>query len=311
MTQVSLTTFWVALGCYLAGMVAYFVYLAVRREAVYRVANTLAWIGLIAQLVSVIARAFAAHRVPWGNMYEYSVMSALIVVGAELIFVEWRAKVKTVGGFALAYAVFTMAIATMFFYRGPEPLQPVLDSVWLKIHVFAMIAGSSMLILGSGVVVPLYLWKRWREGKQAPAVEVSGSGEDAAAPEEGAPADLTSDEVHGGAPRRGILPSSDVLDRVAAQIITIGFFIFTFAVIAGAIWAERAWGRYWNWDPKETWSFVSWVIFASYLHARSTVAWKGKRAAIIALAGFAALMITYYWVNLGSASLHSYAGLPQ
>lgn len=322
MTQLSTTTFGIALGCYFAGMLGYFVYLGARRTAIYRVANALAWVGFASQLTSVIARAIAAHRVPWGTMYEFSTLSSLVVVGAELLFIEARNKVRTVGGFALAYAVCTMAIATLFFYTDPEPLPPVLESVWLKIHVFAIAFSSSLLILGSGVITPLYLWKRWRENRAgaAPAKAVAGG----AKPDDlGAPSDLAADDVDApvvpaaltdearGARRTGILPSSDKLDRMAAGVITTGFFIFTFAVIAGAIWAEHAWGRYWNWDPKETWAFVTWAIFAGYLHARSTVDWKGKRAAIIALVGFAAMLVTYYGVNLLMKSLHSYAGLPQ
>jgi cytochrome c-type biogenesis protein CcsB len=125
-----------------------------------------------------------------------------------------------------------------------------------------------------------------------------------------APHDLLPDpEGAGGAsaPQRGgVLPSAAALDRVAYRVIAFAFPIWTFAVIAGAIWAQEAWGRYWGWDPKETWSFVTWTIFAGYLHARSTAGWKGRRAAIIAVVGFISLLITYYVVNLWIVGLHSY-----
>ena len=108
--------------------------------------------------------------------------------------------------------------------------------------------------------------------------------------------------------RRGLLPSAEVLDRLAYRTIAFAFPIWTFAVIAGAIWAERAWGRYWGWDPKETWSFITWVVFAGYLHARATAGWKGRKAAVVALAGFASLLVTYYVVNIWIVGLHSYRG---
>jgi cytochrome c-type biogenesis protein CcsB len=120
---------------------------------------------------------------------------------------------------------------------------------------------------------------------------------------------LPDPEGAGGAPepkRSGDLPSASALDRVAYRVIAFAFPIWTFAVIAGAIWAQEAWGRYWGWDPKETWSFVTWVIFAGYLHARSTAGWKGRRAAVIAVVGFISLLITYYAVNLWIVGLHSY-----
>src|SRR5438477_114134 len=110
------------------------------------------------------------------------------------------------------------------------------------------------------------------------------------------------------ATRRNILPPSETLDRLAYKTIAFAFPIWTFAVIAGAIWAESAWGRYWGWDPKETWSFITWVVFAGYLHARATAGWRGRRAAVIALIGFASLLVTYYVVNLWIVGLHSYKG---
>ena len=106
------------------------------------------------------------------------------------------------------------------------------------------------------------------------------------------------------------LPSSDALDRLAYRIITFAFPVWTFAIIAGAIWADQAWGRYWGWDPKETWSFITWLVYAAFLHARATAGWRGKRAAYIQLFGFGCLMFNLVGVNLWITGLHSYAGLP-
>jgi cytochrome c-type biogenesis protein CcsB len=253
-----------------------------------------------------VSRGIAAGRVPWGNMYEYSSLLALLVVAGYLFVVEGVFKVRVLGGFVLAFSVLTMAIAVMFLYVGPGPLVPALNSYWIKIHVVAAITGSSLFALGS-IVTILYLAKDRRERRSAAVVPIMGGSVDL----DDAPPHFESgaDEPVGGATRRGILPSAAVLDRVAYRTIAFAFPIWTFAVIAGAIWAEQAWGRYWGWDPKETWSFITWVVFAGYLHARATSGWRGRRAAVIALVGFASLLVTYYAVNLWIVGLHSYAGV--
>jgi cytochrome c-type biogenesis protein CcsB len=216
------------------------------------------------------------------------------------------------GGFALMFAVFTMAIAVSFLYVGPAPLVPALNSYWIKIHVVAAISGSSLFALGGGVLTILFLVQDRRERRQLAAIRsqepppILGASIDVDAPPDFA---SESDEPTAGtATRRGPLPTAATLDRMAYRVIAFAFPIWTFAVIAGAIWAQRAWGRYWGWDPKETWSFVTWVIYAGYLHARSTSGWRGRPAAIVALVGFVSLLITYYAVNLWIVGLHSYKG---
>ncbi|HET9672708.1 MAG TPA: c-type cytochrome biogenesis protein CcsB [Actinomycetota bacterium] len=304
------TTFDVALWVYLAAMVVSFAYLAARREALWTVARVLAVAGAVANLASIVARGLAAGRVPWGNMFEYSTVLAFLVVAGTLVLVEGVAKVRTITGFSLMFAVLTLAIAAMVFPVDPSPLQPALNSYWIRIHVVAAIVGSSLFAIG-GIATILFLFKDRAERRalaalreRAPAPIMGGS------IDVDAPHDLVADPEDAGVgrgPRRGgILPPAAVLDRIAYRTIAFGFFIWTFAVIAGAIWAQEAWGRYWGWDPKETWSFVTWTIFAGYLHARSTAGWRGRKAAWIAVAGFVSLLLTYYFVNLGSVSLHSY-----
>jgi cytochrome c-type biogenesis protein CcsB len=291
-------------------MVAYFHHLAFRRGRVWAVASGLAYAGVAAHLVSVVTRGVAADRVPWGNMYEYSSMVGLLVVAGYLV-VERVAKVRSLGGFALGAAVLAMAGATMV-YVTPGPLVPALNSYWIRIHVVAAMTGSSLFILGF-VFTALFLVQDRKERREAarveaepaPALAAVGSGgglphDLATSPDE--PADRADLE-----PRRGWLPAAAVLDRLAYRTIAFGFPIWTFAVIAGAIWAEQAWGRYWGWDPKEVWSFITWVVFAAYLHARATVGWRGRRAALIAVVGFAALVFNLYAVNLVISGLHSYA----
>ena len=321
--RLSNDAFNLALFAYLAAMVGYFAYLAFGRDLIWRVSRTVAFVGLAGGVVSIVARGFAANRVPWGNMYEYSVLLATLVVAGYLLIVEGMFHARTLGGFALMFSVLTMAVAVSFLYVGPGPLVPALNSYWIKIHVQAAIWGSSLFALG-GIVTLLYLWQDRRERAQLTSLRTQepppimggsldvdpGVGVGASSGPE-APADLDPDvdEIapSGAVAKSSRLPSAQTLDRVAYRIIAFAFPIWTFAVIAGAIWAQEAWGRYWGWDPKETWSFITWVIFAGYLHARATSGWKGRRAAVIAVVGFVSLLITYYAVNLWIVGLHSYA----
>jgi cytochrome c-type biogenesis protein CcsB len=299
---------------YLIAMVGYAFYLGFGREVVWAAARAVTIVGLGMHLVSIVARTAAADRVPWGNMWEFSSLLAFLVVLGYLVIVEGVYKIRTLGAFPLIFAAVTMGVARLFgFYVAPGPLVPALNSYWLKIHVLAAIVGSSLYALGGGVLTILYLIKYSSERREAaalgagPVPPVMGASQDLADPPHfvaGAddPVGETTERR-----RRGILPPSAVLDRMAYRTIAFGFPIWTFAVIAGAIWAQEAWGRYWGWDPKETWAFITWVIFAGYLHARATSGWKGTRAAIVALVGFVSLLITYYGVNLFLSQLHGYA----
>jgi cytochrome c-type biogenesis protein CcsB len=316
-TRLSSDAFTVAIFAYLGAMLASFHYLAFRRVAVYRVANAVAWFGLAAQVVSIVARGYAAGRLPWGNLYEFSSIVGALIVCAELVIVEGVYRVKTVAGFVLAFVVLSMAGAALFLYVGPAPLVPALNSYWRSIHVTAIMLASSLLLLGS-ILTILFLFKDRGERRGNAAI----AGPDrAVAPIAGGAMDTTgvaaadpphfiagADEpVGSGAPRGGLLPSAATLDRLAYRTLAFAFPVWTFAVIAGAIWAQEAWGRYWGWDPKETWAFITWVVFAGYLHARATAGWKGRRAAWIALAGFASLLVNFYVVNTFVVSLHTYA----
>jgi cytochrome c-type biogenesis protein CcsB len=309
--RVSTDGFNVALGAYIVAAVAYFYYLAFRRGVAWRLGFLAASVGVAAHAVSIVARGVAAGRVPWGNMYEYSSLLSLLVVLGYLVVVEGVYRIRTLGGFPLVFAILTMAVAVAFLYVGPEPLVPALNSYWIKIHVVAAITGSSLFALGC-VITILYLFKERaeRHAAAAPPPIMGGSTdlEDDVAPHFEPGADEPAAVGGVDRRRRGILPSAEELDRIAYRTIAFAFPVWTFAVIAGAIWAEQAWGRYWGWDPKETWSFITWVVFAGYLHARATSGWKGRRAAVIALVGFVSLLITYYAVNLWIVGLHSYRG---
>ncbi len=168
--RLSNDAFNVALFAYVAAMVGYFAYLAFRKHTLWAIARTVATFGLVANVVCVVTRGLAADRVPWGNMYEYSVLLALLVVLGYLVIVEGYYKIRTLGGFALMFAVFTMAIAVSFLYVGPAPLVPALNSYWIKIHVIAAITGSSLFALGGGVLTILFLVQDRRERRQVAAL---------------------------------------------------------------------------------------------------------------------------------------------
>jgi cytochrome c-type biogenesis protein CcsB len=312
--RLSSDAFNLALFSYIAAMVLSFAYLAFRKERLHIVATTIGVIGLVANGVSIVTRGIAAGRTPWGNMYEYSTLITFLVVLGYLWIIEARAKVRTVGGFVYALAVLTMAMAVSFFYVGPTALMPALNSYWRQIHVTSMIVASSLLGIGCLLTI-VYLIKaggerralgRLRASQPPPIMGGSIDTSDPSAPPDYAGAG--DDPVGSSASSRKIsLPPSATLDALAYKFIRFGFPVWTFGVICGAIWAQQTWGRYWGWDPKETWSFITWVIFAGYLHARATAGWKGTRAAVVALVGFVSLLVTYYAVNLWIAGLHSYA----
>jgi len=312
------TLFWVALVVYAMSLTAFIVAMAYRKGGASTMATVLAGIGAVAHASSIATRGLAAGRVPWGNMYEYSSMIALLVVLGYLLIVDARFKLRELGGFTMAIALVTLGFGRKL-YAPAGPLVPALNSWWLKVHVVAAITASATFSIGF-IFTLLYLLKDRAERRAATSV-FGGSTVGAAyagpttGEKEGFPVDYaSSDPVHGT--REGEvqgfwarLPSSEKLDTLAFRTHAIAFPIWTFAVIAGAIWASKAWGRYWGWDPKETWAFITWTIYAGYLHARATAGWRGRKAAWVAAAGFVSLWITYYVVNLWIVGLHSYAGV--
>ena len=247
-----------------------------------RAAVALAGAGWLLHLAEVVTRGVAAGRVPWGNMYEFSSAVSLIAIAVFLVL-ALRTSAVDIGVYVMVPAVCYLGLAGTVLYTRAAPLQPVLNSYWLKIHVVAAITATGTFMVG-GVVTLLLLLRRRHDRRPRPAT-----------PEQ--PPRLFDR-----------LPSAPSLDLLERRIITFAFPVWTFAVVAGAIWAESAWGRYWGWDPKETWSFITWVLYAAYLHARATASWR-RAAPAFALLGFAALVFNYYVVNLVVNGLHSYAGV--
>jgi cytochrome c-type biogenesis protein CcsB len=240
-------------------------------------------VGLAFQMISVASRGLAEHRVPWGNMYEFiAAITCAAVLMLVLAGVRFRAYY--LGLFVLLPVVLALAADVVVIYTPAGQLVPALQSYWIAIHVTAMIIAIGTFILGA-VVTVLYLLSSRHERRVAAGQESAVAGIMAR------------------------LPGSGTFDKLSYRAILFAFPAWTFAVIAGAMWADHAWGRYWGWDPKETWSFIIWLVYAAFLHARATAGWRGRRAAYIQLFGFACLLFNIVAVNLWVHGLHSYAGL--
>jgi cytochrome c-type biogenesis protein CcsB len=239
-------------------------------------------LGAVAHGAVLVTRGLATDRLPWGNMYEFSTASVAVAVVAYLLLAVRTPGLRHIGLFVLAPVVLAMVLIGLFLYAEAGPLVAALRSYWLAIHVSTAVIGFGIFFV-SGIASVLYLLKvRQEEGG-------------------------TGGEQPGGLLSR--LPAAGVLDRVAHRTAVFGFPIWTFAVIAGAIWAEAAWGRFWGWDPKETWAFIAWVVYAAYLHARTTAGWRGRPAAWVNVVGLAVMIFNLTFVNMVSTGLHSYAGV--
>lgn len=252
-----------------------------RRWGQFAVALTV--LGAVFHLGSVAIRGIAVDRVPWGNMYEFTLVVGLVATIAWLITLIRMPKLSYLGLFVMLPVVLLMFLAGTLYTKASK-LVPALQSYWLAIHV-SSIAVAEGILLTSAALTGAYLVRARYDRIAA----TGGSGRFA----------------QWGAR----LPAAASLDKAAYRTVAFAFPIYTAGVIFGAIWAEAAWGRYWGWDPKETWAFIAWVVYAMYLHARATAGWKGSRAAYINLLGFAAMTFNFFVVNIVISGLHSYAGL--
>jgi cytochrome c-type biogenesis protein CcsB len=239
--------------------------------------------GLAAHIVGVVTRGLAVHRLPWGDMYEF-VTALTCVAVAFFLAVMIRYRAYYMGLFVMAAVVISLGLAETVIYTPAGPLVPALQSYWLAIHVTAMTLATGVFFVAA-VIGVTYLFVD-RHARRVAAGRPPGAD---------------------GILRR--LPGPEALDRLAYRTVVFGFPIWTFGVIAGAIWADSAWGSYWSWDPTETWAFITWVVYAGFLHARATAGWRGRRAAVIQLVGFGCLLFNVLVVSLAVPGLHSYAGL--
>jgi cytochrome c-type biogenesis protein CcsB len=243
-------------------------------------------IGALIHAASVAVRAIAVDAVPWSNMYEFASVAGLVGIIAFLAVLWKLPALRHLGGFVLLPVILMMFLAGTVLYSKAQPLVPALQSYWLAIHV-TLVSIAEGALMTSAVLTVLYLVKARHDRLSVlPGYQPGSFGTLAAK-----------------------LPPAPTLDKAAYRVVAFSFPLYTVAVICGAIWAEAAWGRYWGWDPKETWAFIVWVVYACYLHARATAGWKGRAAAWINLTGFGAITFNFLIVNIVISGLHSYAGL--
>jgi cytochrome c-type biogenesis protein CcsB len=248
-----------------------------------RVALALNVLGLAAHVIGVTTRGLAVHRVPWGDMYEFvTAVTCVAVIFFLSLMIRYRAYY--LGLFVMAPILLALGLAETVIYTPAGPIAVALQSYWLAIHVTAMTLATGTFVVGAALAVVYLLAdrhaRRVAAGRQPESVGVFR-----------------------------LLPPPEIIDRFAYRTVMFAFPLWTFGIMAGAIWADQAWGRYWGWDPTETWAFITWVVYACFLHARATAGWRGRRAAYIQLVGFGCLLFNLLGVSIFITGLHSYAGL--
>jgi len=250
------------------------------RQQTEKIARNATGLMVLADLLlfaGLVARGLSASRFPLANMYEFSITGAFIFVTAYLIALR-KHDLRWLGLVVSLAALLTLGTATTLLYVESAPLVPALKSPWLLIHVLAAIISGGIFLLANSIAGAYLILEKIERGK-------------------------------GRGPWASRLPSLDTLDQLTYRLIALVFPIWTFSIIAGAIWAEAAWGRYWGWDPKETWAFITWVAYAAYLHARVTAGWKGKKAAWLCLIAGSTFLFNYVYVNIWGTGKHTYSGL--
>jgi cytochrome c-type biogenesis protein CcsB len=249
------------------------------RSKAIRVGYALTVLGWVLHVAATVLRGIAAERVPWANMFEFSLTGTALIIGTFLA-VSIRGRLAFLGTAVLGLVVLLLGVATVSFYVPVVPLMPALQSGWLVIHVLVALLATAFFGLAFLVSIT-YLLKSRRHPEQTTRLQRLLEA----------------------------TPSAEDLDRLAYRLTIVGFILWTFTLIAGAIWAGRAWGRFWGWDVKEVWTFIIWVLYAAYLHAMATRGWHGRRAAWLCITGFAAVLFNFGIVNVFFTGLHSYSGL--
>ncbi len=235
-------------------------------------------------VAAVVMRALSVSRAPWGNLYEY-LLTAAAAVSVVYVVMSLRRDVRWLGVFLTALLMLILGPA-LTVYTEAGQLMPSLRSYWLVVHVSIAIIATAIFAIGAALSA-LYLVQESSERRQAAQARLSGWRQTLLA----------------------ALPPSRTLDQMAYGLHVVAFPLWTFTVIAGAVWAEKAWGRYWGWDPKEVWSFIIWVVYAAYLHARATTGMKVRTATWIAIAGFLCIAMNSFVVNKFMSGMHSYSGM--
>jgi cytochrome c-type biogenesis protein CcsB len=230
-------------------------------------------VGTVVLGIGVVLRGIAAGRVPWANMYEFAISSALLILLVYLTSLKIK-DVRFIATFVTGFVLVTLFAAVSLFYVEVKTLMPALQSYWLVIHVVVAILATSFFCIAAGLHIA-YLIKAGKSARRL----------------------------------MELFPALEQLERLAYRFNVVGFVLWSFTLIAGAIWAERAWHRYWGWDTKEVWTFIIWTLYAGFLHAMATRGWNGKRAAWLGLVAFFAVIFNFTIVNMFFKGLHVYSGL--
>jgi cytochrome c-type biogenesis protein CcsB len=245
-----------------------------------RVAVGINWLGLALHIAALVTRGLAAHRMPWGNMYEFIMSVAFVGSAVWLGVLARKPQIRHLGLFVSLALVVLLGADGLIAYQPVGPLVPALNSYWFIIHVSTIILASGIFLIGAVPATMFLIKNGYDQGKRRFPYTLG----------------------------RRVTTDPTMLERLTFRLHAFAFPLFTFgALIAGPLWAEASWGRYWGWDPKEVWAFISWVVYACYLHARATPSVKRTTATWIALLGFATMLMNLFGVNLFFSGLHSYA----
>lgn len=321
--QLSTVAIYGAMAAYAIAMIAFGIDLSAlrdrgpegrpRRAAAIAMSTTLA--GAALHLVGVVLRGVAAGRVPWANMYEFTIVFTIVAVITFLAIQRWR-DLRYLGAFVITPTLLALGLAVSVLYVEADGVRPALDHYWLIIHVSVATLAIGIFAVAAALSLVQLVKERGElsaDPSPGPAAAPPENGEGATAPAGAAPVAVQA-PVEQTPPQRSFwgrladaLPRSVELERFAYRLNAVGFLLWTFTLIAGAIWAEHAWGRPWDWDPKEVGTFVVWVVYAAYLHARATRGWDGRKAAYLGLTGFGLVLANYYLVNFFTETVHGYA----
>jgi cytochrome c-type biogenesis protein CcsB len=268
---------------YLLCTVLYIIYLAFRSERLGKIAGGVSWVTLLIHTLAISLRWVESYQMgighaPLSNMYESLVFFSWCIALLHLLW-EWKLKSRFLGAFTMPFAFLFIAYASLApgISDRIDPLIPALQSNWLHAHVITCFISYASFALSCAISI-IYLMKLREKEKGQKETRLTA-----------------------------LFPSLDALDGLVYKTIVVGFPLLTLGIVTGAAWANYAWGSYWSWDPKETWSLITWFVYALFLHARFTREWRGKRTALLSIIGFAAVIFTYFGVNYVLSGLHSYA----
>jgi cytochrome c-type biogenesis protein CcsB len=259
-----------------------------QRRRALGIAMSTTWLGTALLLAGIVTRGIAAGRTPWANMYEFTLVGSFVALAVFLGVGRVR-DVTFLGAFVTGLTAVFLTLGLNVFFIAAMGVQPALQSYWLVLHV-------GIAIIATGVFTVAFVTSVLQLLRTARDRPSTGSGG-------------TGSAWLGSWRWLDRTPAPTALEALSFRLNAVGFVLWTFTIIGGAIWAEHAWGRYWGWDPKEVWSFVVWVVYAAYLHARTTRGWSGSRASWFVVVGYACVIFNFTGVNLIFNGLHSYSGL--